>query len=49
MGKVRCLYDILDVPRDAEDDVIKKAYRRQALIWHPGEGWIGSLAACGVL
>ena len=32
----RCLYEILDVARDVEEDAIKKAYRRQALIWHPG-------------
>ncbi|GFR53083.1 hypothetical protein Agub_g15791, partial [Astrephomene gubernaculifera] len=33
--KQRCLYEVLDVPRDAEEDVIKKAYRKQALLWHP--------------
>jgi hypothetical protein len=32
----RCLYEILGVERDADDDVLKKAYRKQALIWHPG-------------
>lgn len=28
-------YAILDVPRDAKADQIKKAYRKQALKWHP--------------
>ena len=28
-------YDILDVPADASQDDIKKAYRRQARMWHP--------------
>lgn len=33
----RCLYEVLDLAKDCEEDEIKKAYRRQALIWHPGE------------
>jgi DnaJ-class molecular chaperone len=28
-------YKILDIPRDANADAIKKAYRKQALRWHP--------------
>ncbi|KAJ1565737.1 hypothetical protein HK096_010983 [Nowakowskiella sp. JEL0078] len=28
-------YKILDVPKDANEDTIKKAYRKQALKWHP--------------
>lgn len=32
-----CLYEILGVDRDADDDALKRAYRKQALIWHPGE------------
>jgi len=28
-------YEVLGVPRDADADAIKKAYRRQALEWHP--------------
>jgi len=34
----RCLYDVLGIERSADDDAIKKAYRKQALVWHPGEG-----------
>jgi curved DNA-binding protein CbpA len=34
----RCLYDVLGVERGEEDDAIKKAYRKQALQWHPGMG-----------
>ncbi|WIA21255.1 hypothetical protein OEZ85_000490 [Tetradesmus obliquus] len=28
-------YDILGVPEDADDRIIKKAYKKQALKWHP--------------
>ncbi|CAN0285382.1 unnamed protein product [Ectocarpus sp. 6 AP-2014] len=31
----RCLYLALGVPRDASPPDIKKAYRKQALVWHP--------------
>lgn len=31
-----CYYDLLDVERQATPLDIKKAYRKQALIWHPG-------------
>lgn len=33
---MRCLYEVLGVERDAGDDTIKKAYRKLALVWHPG-------------
>ena len=28
-------YKVLEIPRDADADAIKKAYRKQALRWHP--------------
>uniref|UniRef100_A0A670YKP6 J domain-containing protein n=1 Tax=Pseudonaja textilis TaxID=8673 RepID=A0A670YKP6_PSETE len=28
-------YKLLDIPRDASDNDIKKAYRKKALQWHP--------------
>ena len=28
-------YNILEVPRNADEDAIKKAYRKMALKWHP--------------
>ena len=31
----KSFYDVLGVPRDATDDVLKKAYRKLALQWHP--------------
>ncbi|CAN0191536.1 unnamed protein product [Scytosiphon promiscuus] len=31
----RCLYVALDIPRNASASDIKKAYRKQALVWHP--------------
>lgn len=31
-----CYYDLLGVERQANPLDIKKAYRKQALIWHPG-------------
>ncbi|KAM3719800.1 DnaJ [Dirofilaria immitis] len=32
---MRCHYDILEIERTADDDTIKKAYRKLALKWHP--------------
>ena len=34
---MRCHYEVLEVSRDADDDAIKKAYRKAALTWHPGK------------
>ena len=28
-------YQILNINRDADEDAIKKAYRKQAMKWHP--------------
>lgn len=28
-------YKVLEVPRNADEDGIKKAYRKMALKWHP--------------
>jgi len=32
---MRCHYEVLNVERDADPDIIKKAYRKAALKWHP--------------
>ena len=32
---LRAVQVALDVPRDASSADIKKAYRKQALVWHP--------------
>mmetsp|Transcript_53502 Transcript_53502/g.160099 ORF Transcript_53502/g.160099 Transcript_53502/m.160099 type:complete len:493 (-) Transcript_53502:78-1556(-) len=34
-GEVRCHFDVLGVPRDADAKTIKKAHRKLALKWHP--------------
>jgi len=35
MTAKKCFYEVLGVDSKAEDDVIKKAYRKLALKWHP--------------
>lgn len=32
---MKCYYEVLDVDRNADDDTIKKQYRKLALRWHP--------------
>lgn len=32
------LYDLLQLPRDASSDTVKKTYRQLALLWHPDKG-----------
>ncbi|CAG9534429.1 unnamed protein product [Cercopithifilaria johnstoni] len=32
---MRCHYDVLEIDCDADDDTIKKSYRKLALKWHP--------------
>ena len=34
-SKRKDYYKILDIPQSANDDEIKKAYRKMALKWHP--------------
>jgi len=38
-------YKILEIPRDADQDAIKKAYRKQALRWHPDKNQDNKQAA----
>lgn len=35
----RCYYDILEIPRDAEDKTIKKAHRKLVLKYHPDKNF----------
>lgn len=36
-NKMQCYYEVLEVERDADDDTLKKSYRKLALKWHPGK------------
>jgi DnaJ homolog subfamily A member 5 len=33
---MRCLYEVLSIDKSANDEEIRKAYRKAALRWHPG-------------
>lgn len=33
--KMQCYYEVLEAERDADDDTLKKNYRKLALKWHP--------------
>lgn len=33
---MRCHYEVLELELSADEAAIKKAYRRAALLWHPG-------------
>lgn len=39
-------YTLLDVPKDAGDGAIRKAYKKACLKWHPGVQLGGSPGAC---
>lgn len=43
---MKCLYEVLGVARDADDETIRKVYRKQALVWHPGKQLAAALSAC---
>ena len=37
--KMKCHYEVLGVQQNANDDDLKKAYRKLALRWHPGSNF----------
>jgi len=43
MNKAKDYYKILEVPKDAPTDHIKKAYKKLAIKWHPVSSHLYSL------
>lgn len=33
---MKCLYEVLEIERSADEGTIRTAYRKLALRWHPG-------------
>ncbi len=46
-SKRKDYYKILGVSKDASDDEIKKAYRKRALLHHPGKSCSGTVLPSG--
>ncbi|CRK97523.1 CLUMA_CG010912, isoform A [Clunio marinus] len=44
-NRMQCYYEVLDVERDADDDTIKKNYRKLALKWHPDKNIANEIEA----
>jgi preprotein translocase subunit Sec63 len=47
VAAARDYYDLLSVPKHATDSQIKRAYRKLALKYHPGEGRVLAVGALG--
>lgn len=43
---MKCYYEVLEVDRDADDDILKKNYRKLALKFHPDKIKISNLGIC---
>lgn len=40
---MRCHYEVLGVSQTATDDDLKKAYKKLALQWHPGQFYLSKI------